>query len=465
MSERAADRLPASEPEVPRLHLDGEWPRGPSGVSYPISGGSGERWTHAGYRAEISGIGTGVEAVRTGFPLMENIRGLVAPDSGELHGHQVVLGGESESAARWATGLDLPVVLVDLPRGPSSSSWTVSLGSPRIKLSADGRALQVRSGAGDTEALFVVSDGRLAAVHEAGGVVVRCMAPGPARLLAAGARNRADLARVLDLLDRRGVAGLLRQRSMHAEQLHRGGVGIAHSRAELSRLYEWAKIAADARVGSWLARRAEGRNSADAEPIAALAAALLAAGLPAHARAWIRAGESTAGSDDLVPALRRLRERFRLWAGGDPAVAPAPEVPPLPEAGDVPVPALARVAAGEATDEELIAILILPHREWSIRPDASRGEVALAPALPPDGMLGAVSRLRIGRTVLDLRLRPRAGMVAFAVRRGAGPKIFVSCDLRRLSATEVLLDGEPIGGAAPRFEVEGEHELLIHPGA
>src|SRR5690606_17382643 len=100
-----------------------------------------------------------------------------------------------------------------------------------------------------------------------------------------------------------------------------------------------------------------------------------------------------------------------------------------------------------------------------IRPDAPRGEVALAPALPANGTLGAVSRLRIGRTVLDLRLRRRAGMVSFAVRRGAGPKIIASCDLRHLAASEVLLDGEPLGAAAARFEVEGEHELLIHPGA
>src|SRR5690606_19707324 len=186
---------------------------------------------------------------RTGFLLMGKGRSRVAPGSGELHAHQVVPGGESKNAARWATGLDLPMGVADLLGGASINSWTVALESPSSELSADGRMMQVRSGAGDARALFVVSSGQLVPVPADEGVRVRWSASGPARLLAVGARDGADLARVLDLLQRRGAAGLLRQRSMHEEELPRGGVGLSPLAGALRPACERAENAAGGRIG------------------------------------------------------------------------------------------------------------------------------------------------------------------------------------------------------------------------
>lgn len=125
---------------------------------------------------------------------------------------------------------------------------------------------------------------------------------------------------------------------------------------------------------------------------------------------------------------------------------------------------LERTGAGICPDQAWSAAMVaLPAVEglWGVTPRALDGAVRIAPWLPPQRDEMELRRLRVGTTVLDLRVRRRPGKLVVQVRRTHGERIHVELAPRGLSAvTGIEVDGEPFpGGARIAFEADGEHEV------
>lgn len=100
---------------------------------------------------------------------------------------------------------------------------------------------------------------------------------------------------------------------------------------------------------------------------------------------------------------------------------------------------------------------------WGVRPNALEGAVQIAPSFPEDWDAMALERLRVGRTVLTIRLRRRFGQVAGRVERLHGPRIHVEFQLRGTSAgATVQVDDVELRGGRVAFEADGTHALVWH---
>ena len=234
--------------------------------------------------------------------------------------------------------------------------------------------------------------------------------------------------------------------------------------AGLSDAYDWAKVRGDALLGGGLDMAVRGRAD-ESRSLALLAEGMLSAGLSQLPRA-LRRSEATAG----VALRSGYAAQFDAWVGesgatdgeGGARLRPAGD---SARDGDTAlrVPALEEVASGQLDAPGVAGFLAgAIGRLWGVRPDAPRGEVSLAPDAARLGPSAALSRLRIGRTVLDVRFRRQGDLVSVAVRRGAGPPIVLDCSLRGVPFAELLLDGEPIAGARARFDVRDAHDLQFH---
>jgi hypothetical protein len=100
---------------------------------------------------------------------------------------------------------------------------------------------------------------------------------------------------------------------------------------------------------------------------------------------------------------------------------------------------------------------------WGVMPNALENAVQLAPLFDPAWETMALERLRVGKTVLSVRLRRRFGQVAARLERVHGPRIHVDFTLRGQAAADaVTLDEIELRGARVGFEVEGNHALVWH---
>jgi len=100
---------------------------------------------------------------------------------------------------------------------------------------------------------------------------------------------------------------------------------------------------------------------------------------------------------------------------------------------------------------------------WGVRPNALDGAVRIAPWFPAEWDAMALERLRVGRTVLTVRLRRRFGQVAARVERVHGPRIHVEFDLRGVPADAVVqVDDVELRGGRAAFEADGAHALVWH---
>jgi hypothetical protein len=93
-------------------------------------------------------------------------------------------------------------------------------------------------------------------------------------------------------------------------------------------------------------------------------------------------------------------------------------------------------------------------------PAASRGELRLAVTEPMPARL-ALRRLRVGATVLDVDVRPRAGGLRLGIARTHGPALVVTADLPARFESVAVDDVE---GLAPplRFELRDRHEVVAY---
>ena len=402
--------------------------------------------------------------------------------------------------------LELPLAAWTLAPGTGGSAaaeWTVDLrrawpegeagaGELEVQLSDDGARLLATSGDQGALGLFACRGGRMKAEPVSGGVRVRCDGPGEITLAALGAVDPPDLDRTLDQLARRGLAGLARQRLQHDDQVVRGGAAVTLAddepaaarfaaarheadaslvelpgvgRAPLARLPDDAqlrpgvfRIRSAARTGLGLVAaglREQARDTlrfvarcterAGAVPFEVSLSGVIAAGDARDAGAFVHLAErhfawtaDTAVRDEVAGSVARAR--LVAIAGQDGHGAGAGE--PLPSAGEV--------------------LRTMIEDAWGIEPDASGGSVRIRPQLPAGDARAALSRLRIGRTILDLRLRRRGPTAQLSVRKVMGPPLVVDCALPDLDADAVELDGVSLGAAHARFEATGEHEFIVH---
>ncbi len=397
--------------------------------------------------------------------------------------------------------LELPLAAWTLAPGTGGSTaaaWTVDLrrawpeggaGELDARLSDDGARLLVTSAGASALGLFACRGGLIRAEPVTGGVRVRCGGAGEITLAALGAVDPADLDRTLDLLNRRGLAGLARQRLQHDDQVVRGGAAVTLAGdAPAAARFATARLAADASLvelpGVGRAPLARLPDDERARPgvfrirtAARTALGLLAAGLREPARDTLRfmarcteragavpfevslGGVIAAGDARDARAFVHLAERHFAWTA-DTAVRD--EV-----AGSV---ARARVVAagqdgrGAGAGEPLAGDVLRSMIEdaWGIEPDAPGGSVRIRPRLPAGDARSTLSRLRIGRTILDLRLRRRGLTAQLSLRKVMGPPLVVDCALPGLAADAVELDGVSLGATHARFEATGEHELIVH---
>ncbi|HMU62092.1 MAG TPA: hypothetical protein PKA66_09930, partial [Gemmatimonadales bacterium] len=126
---------------------------------------------------------------------------------------------------------------------------------------------------------------------------------------------------------------------------------------------------------------------------------------------------------------------------------------------------LSEAVPGRATDTDLPAAVASLAVEgfWGVRPNALEGAVRLAPWFPAEWDAMALERLRVGRTVLTVRLRRRFGQVAARVERVHGPRMHVEFHLRGASADAVVqVDEVELRGGRAAFEADGSHALVWH---
>ncbi len=416
--------------------------------------------------------------------------------------HRLAVSGRMVAAG---AALELPLAVWTLAADthgiPASADWVVDLRRPWpeakgdalvASLSADETRLLVAATGAPSRALFVVRGGRFRYEHRADGMHVTVTGAQDLTLVAIGATDGADLDRTIGLLARRGLAGLARQRVQHDEQLARGGASIAGPGQEVrAAQFEAAKLAADAELAELpgMGRAPLARRADDAHPRPGVfrtrdgcrtALGLLAAGLREPARDTLRFLARLADAGGTLPpevsaggvveggglegtrAFIHLANRHYAWTADASIRDELASVLARAEGWAGGIDRVEPAFIGSDGPGELLLEVIA--REWGIDPDAPNGAVRIAPGLPAHGTRTGLSRLRIGRTVLDLRLAHRGATVQLSVRKVMGPPLIVDGEVPGLRAEAAELDGVALGGSRARFEATGEHELLLHAG-
>lgn len=560
-------------PDLPEL--EDRWPTGGGSKSeFPANRPAG-RWALPGRRALLAGDSRGlgelwVHPWRAARDIALHVRGM-APATAEPHLSPV--GAERHSLAgavsvveRWLVALEHPIAYWDVQAdegAPLLLEWTsdlrpsppfppASAGDLELSVAPDGRRAVVGA-SGDPFRLVVDVAGATleAAPVEGPGVRFSVRGAGRCRVRFTGATDQADLSRSHEVLTRRGLPGLLRQRGDHARELSTYATSVEVPERSVVEGIERAKLAMDSLlagspgVGRSLlgtlfpgndGEASRGHRFGGAEACG-VAIAQLALGDRAGPRDLLKflsltqdvdgriaAGCSTSGVvvhgvEAVVPAYLLLASRYADWTGeldflarrwsairraiecgrehgleGPPwstalaALQPLAESlghleaaeaigewilpgsgrPPAQPDGEAPAwPDRLRQLSGqvasavakptECADLALAAVEGL----WGIRSDALASAVRIAPWFPPDWERMAIERLRVGRSVLTVRMRRRFSQVVAQVERIHGPRIHVEFLLREESSPgPVQLDDVPLGGDRAAFEADGAHLLI-----
>jgi hypothetical protein len=96
---------------------------------------------------------------------------------------------------------------------------------------------------------------------------------------------------------------------------------------------------------------------------------------------------------------------------------------------------------------------------WGLEPDAPNAALAIAPLAPPGWSGLALRRLQVGRTLLDLELRRRAGALVLRTAHRFGSRLVLSAGVRGVEVEATEVDDVPLAGARARFETHDRHEV------
>ena len=397
------------------LPLDGRWTDGPSPLTLSIAGAPEVVWTSAGRRMAlaISALAGLAHAASDGRPFLGaasvTING-VDPAARVLDVTPVDarrrLTGTATGEERWMTALELPLAFWELA---APTAATVVL-QASLTPGRPGGSCALGSGRTDRTATLVGDCGRqlviaadagaleLDATEDRAAMRMTLVASGRVRLALIAARDDADLQRTLDLARRRGFAGLRAQRIQHERLVREYGTSLTTPLPALDTAFEWAKLRAD-----------EGLRAA---------------------------GQVDAANDVLAAAWR-----------GD--VGPPDLEALLAAPGTVAIASPARLLRGVLCDL------------WGIEHDAPGGGLVLAPRLPAGWPRMALSRLRIGGSVVDCQLQRRPGRMVLRVRCRSGSPLPLTAGLPGVDVASVGVDGIALGGSRARFELASEHEVVF----
>jgi hypothetical protein len=321
---------------------------------------------------------------------------------------------------------------------------------------------------------------------------------GLVRVILAGASSEAELGRILDALKRRKLRAYRQERILHARRLEERLTVFEAPDSALVRGFAWAKVRLDATLAetpgvgrSVLQADAATRFRYLTADAGRVGSAALAAGdreiardvLRFLARGRDRGGRvpSEIGTSGLAwhddpsceALVAQLAATYLAWTGDRALLEkywPALEVPP-PEPSPIlaawrdgnwepALESLHRISAKSADTNSADLVRGVVEGLWGAEPDASREALSLEPYLPEDWHEMTLRRLRIGATLLDLRLRRRPGAIALRVERLQGPRLRLSVSLRsRAPLAGLTLNDEPLGGGRAVFDVGSEDEV------
>jgi hypothetical protein len=205
-----------------------------------------------------------------------------------------------------------------------------------------------------------------------------------------------------------------------------------------------------------LVRREEGITDAERSR---LASALLGAGIRSPARDLLRRSAERSAGAGTVGALARA---YRAWAVDESGPDETPSLAPSDPPTDI------REAAGELARDPEAPRAVARMLEaaltglWGVAPDAQAGAVSIHPELPAEWPSMALTRLRIGRTVLDLDLRRLRAGLGMRIRRVTGPALVATVEPRPPMPGPTVVDDVELPGSRVRFEVTGRHDLVFH---
>lgn len=444
------DRGPAA-PELPPFQ--GDWGGPESPLANASSVEAGVHWTSAGRRITLTGSASaGLEAAASGpvhvlsEPLLITAGASLQPVSllaTPSDVRRIIRSGSEPAEERWAAALELPVAFreLDLPDTVAfEQTWRIAVTGrtlaarvhPSRRAATVATVATVAAGDDGPRIVLALDRGRLDPAESGdGGAALRIAGRGRVRLMLVTAAGEADLARTLNLVARRGFAGLRAQRLQHERILREYAAALSTPLTSLDSRFEWAKVLVDEQVRST-------RSVVQAE-------ALLSVGLRDGARDLLKAG------------CRTLAASWTAWTGEPPPGGAAAAAPPRPPALDTLPDAPA--AAAELPPERLLRWVT--GTLWGIVADAPGGAVSLAPGLPSGWTRMALSRIRVGSSAIDCDVRARAGGVVVRVRRASGAPLIVTLAPRGIAPRAISVDGIELAGGRARFEAAGEHEVVF----
>jgi hypothetical protein len=312
----------------------------------------------------------------------------------------------------------------------------------------------------------------------AGGAGSLCLAEGDRmlRLVFAGGSVTGEVQRGEEAFARRRLRAFRQDRILHARRLEQRLTALESVDAMLDRAVHWAKVRLDASVseitGTGRMPRMPGQDGGIADACA-IAGAALAAGDREIAldllRALSRAGVDGSEAQDAVSALVReylawtadqgTIERLALPVDGNRHSA-APSDASWDDSVLIRAATGCRPEADRASSRLLRAVV---QGLWGVIPDALNFGVTVRPALPPAWPEMALRRLRVGGSMLDLRLRRRPGRLVLRVELLQGPRPRMVAELpAAYPVSQVTLDDEALGGTRATFEVAGSHEVTFY---
>lgn len=372
----------------------------------------------------------------------------------------IVADGPATITLRWES--DLRRAAPYPARSSQLQVSTVGDAELRLSLSHEPVVAQVLAAAG----ALAAHGGRMEVVGE-----------GLVRLILAAAGGTAELDRTLDALKRRRLRAFRQERMLFARRIEERLTRLEAPDSALVRDFAWARVRLDRSLAdvpgtgrSLLAAdvvdHPERARFVSLEACRAAAAALSvgdrdpARDVLRFAARWrdhrgtppseVSATGLAYYDDPASPgAVRELVQRWLAWTG-DAAFVERLGLGSAPDAATV-VPAEPGGPVGVV--ERVMGEL------WGVAPDAAQERCAIEPALPDGWNEMSLRRLRIGATLLDLRLRRRPGAVVLRVEKLQGPRLRIVAALRGAAVTAVSLNDEPLGGSRAVFEIADEAEV------
>lgn len=404
---------------------------------------------------------------------------------------RVLRAGSVELTERISVALDHGLVcwgiVADAPV-PISLHWTAPL-PQRARPASDPAitsddpepelpdpAPTIRLGNGVNGLTVVACAGNVQRTNGAGSAASVCTAEGDRmlRLVFAGGLL-GEVQRSEEAFARRRLRAFRQDRILHARRLEQRLTALESVDAMLDRAMHWAKIRLDASIneitGTGRMPRLPGQDGGVVEACAIARAALLAGDreialdlLRALSRSGIEGVESGAAASSLVQdylawtADQGSIERLTLPADGKPAAEP------LDASWDDSM--LIRSVTGcrrEADRSSTRLLRAVVQGLWGVVPDALNFGLTVRPSLPPAWPEMALRRLRVGSSLLDLRLRRRPGRLVLRVELVQGPRPRLTVELpKSYPVSQVTLDDEALGSTRATFEVAQSHEVSFY---